>query len=118
MPWKAIDPAAAARERQRRKAMEAARPRDHNRPYLRASWRQARRDKLVAQPVCEFCRDAPATEVDHINGDPWDNQPQNLRSTCKPCHSARTMRDQINPLRARRAGRRTPPDARKLPDAD
>lgn len=111
MPWMPVDPARAERERMRRLAMEAARPRGHTRVYRRASWQVARRKKLDAQPICEFCGQATATEVDHINGDPRDNSDHNLRSACKPCHSARTMRDQVS--RRRRQGQRlpAPPDA-------
>lgn len=108
MPWMPVDPARADRERMRRLAMEAARPRDHTHVYRKASWQKARREKLDEQPVCEFCSEAPATEVDHINGDPRDNRQENLRSACKPCHSARTMRDQV----VRRRRPRDPGDPR------
>ena len=101
MPWKVADPIAAAREKQRRRAMEAARPKNRIRPYRTAAWRDARRQKLSIDPTCEFCRTAEATEVDHVNGDPWDNRVDNLRSACKRCHSARTMRDQVNAKRQR-----------------
>lgn len=104
MAWKPVDPARAERERMRRWAMEEARPRSHNRPYRLNVWRKLRLEKLAADPVCGFCGEAVATEVDHINGDPWDNAWENLRSACKPCHSARTMRD----LNARRKRRHNP----------
>lgn len=49
--------------------------------------------------VCVFCkverqRVTRATEVDHIDGNSRNNADDNLRSTCKPCHSRRTAVDQ------------------------
>jgi 5-methylcytosine-specific restriction enzyme A len=53
---------------------------------------------LIREPLCRFCTDAgrttPATEVDHIDGNSRNNDPGNLRALCRPCHSARTARDQ------------------------
>jgi hypothetical protein len=95
MPWKPIDPAQIERERMRRLAMEAARPKNHNRAYKHAAWKAIRVKKLAADPVCEFCGTAA----------PWDNRWENLRSTCKPCHSARTIRDRM----AQRVSRRSRP---------
>jgi 5-methylcytosine-specific restriction endonuclease McrA len=87
--------------------MELARPKHHGRPYKTAAWQAARRAKLSVQSVCEICGTAPATEVDHINADPWDNRVENLRSACKPCHSARTMRDLNRRRRGAGAGGRS-----------
>lgn len=55
-------------------------------------WRKLRALKLAEQPVCEACRRAMATTVDHIKpkarggGDEWEN----LQSLCDPCHKAKT----------------------------
>lgn len=73
-----------------------------SKPYRSRAYQQARRRKLRDQPICECDDDccAPngcglvATETDHINGDPTDNRPENLRSLTKRCHSRRTARDQ------------------------
>jgi 5-methylcytosine-specific restriction protein A len=63
-----------------------------------ARWRAARRRFLMENPLCDTCnlkgRVAAATVVDHIvahKGDQglfWDET--NWRSSCKPCHDART----------------------------
>jgi 5-methylcytosine-specific restriction protein A len=35
----------------------------------------------------------PANEVDHVDGDSFNNAPSNLQSLCKPCHSAKTVKE-------------------------
>lgn len=62
-------------------------------------WRTVVRPaQLAREPLCRFCkargRVVAAAEVDHIDGDSRNNDPANLRSLCRPCHSARTARDQ------------------------
>lgn len=56
-----------------------------------AQWRAIRKAQLEREPLCADCG-GPANEVDHINGDTYNNLPDNLDSLCKPCHSARTWR--------------------------
>jgi len=37
------------------------------------------------QGSCQLCQD-PMQEIDHINGDPGDRRPDNLRGLCKSCN--------------------------------
>lgn len=70
----------------------------HKHIYNSARWQRIRFCKLQQNPLCEYCqpgRQRPATEVDHFvsienGGDAfnWDN----LRSSCKKCHSQKTAR--------------------------
>lgn len=65
-------------------------------PLNSAAWRKLRRQVLAEQPLCQYCPPGavtPATEVDHKNNNPADNSRENLVSTCKPCHSIKTMAD-------------------------
>lgn len=65
-------------------------------PLNSDAWRKLRRRVLAEQPLCQYCPPGtvtPATEVDHKNNDPADNSRENLVSTCKPCHSIKTMAD-------------------------
>lgn len=65
-------------------------------PLNSAAWRKLRAQVLAEVPLCQYCPPGvitPATEVDHKNNDPADNSRENLVSTCKPCHSIKTMAD-------------------------
>ena len=67
------------------------------RPYDKRAWRDGIRPaKLRQDPLCadhlDKGRSVAASEVDHVDGDPANNAPENLRSLCKPCHSAKTAR--------------------------
>jgi 5-methylcytosine-specific restriction protein A len=85
------------RERSRSRRAEA---RDHNRLYASKRWWALRRQGILANPECELEHPGclrVATEVHHKiameNGGPaWDMS--NLVSTCKPCHSVETRREQ------------------------
>lgn len=80
-------------------APQDTRPSARKRGYDR-QWEAVRKQHLALHPVCtatlpdgSTCN-AVATEVDHIDGDPFNNAPDNHRSRCKPCHSRRTAKDQ------------------------
>lgn len=65
-------------------------------PLNSDAWRKLRAQVLAEVPLCEYCPPGvitPATEVDHKNNNPADNSRENLVSTCKPCHSIKTMAD-------------------------
>ena len=86
------------RER-KRKAKRSGAKADPRRvlPLDSAAWRKLRKYILEQSPLCEHC-DArgltePATDVDHIDGDPSNNSMANLASLCHSCHSIKTAAD-------------------------
>ena len=96
----------------RPKPPPSAKRRRTNRFYNTKAWRETRRDVLERHLGCEQCARlgllTPATEVDHIvplsrGGDPYALD--NLQALCRPCHSRKTRRDNIN------HGARTNPQA-------
>ena len=99
MPWAAPAhrPAGRAAPAERKAQADADRPSAARRGYDRA-WRRLRLQVLAEEPLCRECaargRTTPAIEVDHVDGDAWNRARGNLRPLCKPCHSARTARDQ------------------------
>lgn len=66
-------------------------------PLNSAAWRRLRERVLARDPICQECykRDyiTPATDADHINGDPSDNRMTNLQGLCHSCHSRKTRRE-------------------------
>jgi len=63
--------------------------------YKSKEWRLLRRSKLKESPLCEACRMAPASHVDHIRAHKGDRvkflDEANLQSLCHSCHSAKTI---------------------------
>src|ERR1700684_4342834 len=92
--------------RQRREYDRQRNQEEHRQIYKSARWAKLRRMKIQANPCCELedvCvrkhgHAMPSTVVDHIEGTKerpdlaytWEN----LRAACKPCHDARTAREQ------------------------
>lgn len=65
--------------------------------YARKRWAMFRRAKLNRNPICEICDTRLANEVHHKvamedGGEPFSFE--NVISTCKPCHSRETRREQ------------------------
>lgn len=62
-----------------------------------AAWRKLRETVLRERPLCETCyregKMIPATDVDHRDNDPTNNDRMNLASLCHACHSRKTQAD-------------------------
>ena len=59
-----------------------------------AAWRKLRASVLREQPICAMCETAPATDCDHRDNDPTNNDRDNLQGLCHECHSRKTQADQ------------------------
>jgi 5-methylcytosine-specific restriction protein A len=67
-----------------------------DRVYDSRRWRKLRAAKLALNPVCEYCRQAPATVADHkkrikAGGAAWDIA--NLKSSCWACHQSKRQHE-------------------------
>lgn len=63
--------------------------------YNKRAWRDRIRPRQLREhPLCQDCQDEgfvkPATDVDHLDGNPNNNAPENLRSRCHSHHSRKT----------------------------
>ena len=55
-------------------------------------WGWIRRQALARDLyTCASCG-SYGNEVDHIDSNSWNNEPENLQTLCKPCHARKTMR--------------------------
>jgi hypothetical protein len=67
------------------------------------AWRDLRASVLREQPLCRRCQRVgkltPATDVDHIDNDPTNNERGNLQGLCHECHSRKTQADMGNLVR-------------------
>lgn len=57
-------------------------------------WKRTRLHILNRNPVCRYCKDAPATDVDHAEPHYGDEakfyDPDNLWPLCRKCHQMKT----------------------------
>lgn len=82
-----------------RRANRSGRDADPRRtlPLNSAAWQRLRASVLAGEPLCRACIQRgvhePATDVDHVSGDPSDNSMENLCPLCHRCHSIKTAMD-------------------------
>ena len=61
------------------------------------AWRAIRKEQLDNEPLCrectKDCRVTEATVVDHMDGDAYNNKPDNLQSLCRECHNTKTAKE-------------------------
>lgn len=49
---------------------------------------KARARRIAEDPVCQHCREAWATDLHHVDGNPFNRDPANLLMVCERCHHA------------------------------
>lgn len=83
----------------RKKSNQTGREADPRRalPLNGAAWQKLRADVLAGEPLCRHCTTrgltVPATDLDHRDGNPGNNDPVNLQPLCHECHSRKTAAD-------------------------
>lgn len=82
----------ASRKRPSRPSGRDADPR-RTIPLNSHRWQRLRAATLAREPLCRDCKHV-ATDVDHDDGNPGNNRPENLVPRCHSCHSTKTMREQ------------------------
>jgi 5-methylcytosine-specific restriction protein A len=82
----------------KKRDVELARRRSKKRQYATNSstWRKLRARQLAQEPLCCECSKegklTPANTVDHMDGNSYNNAPNNLQSLCAPCHARLTVK--------------------------
>ena len=82
-----------------RKANRSGRDADPRRtlPLNSAAWQRLRASVLAGEPLCRDCtregRTVLATDVDHRDGNPGNNDPLNMNPLCHSHHSRKTAAD-------------------------
>ena len=83
-------------------------------PLTSNAWRKLRRSVLASEPLCRHCtaqgKTTVATDLDHRDNDPSNNDLVNLVPLCHSCHSKKTMRDMGHNVRMGCASDGTPLD--------
>lgn len=66
-------------------------------PLQSAQWQRLRASVLAGEPLCRHCteegRTTLATDLDHRDGNPGNNSPENHQPLCHQHHSIKTARD-------------------------
>jgi len=89
---------------------------DANRPTSTArgygpEWRKTRTRILNRDPWCKHCEYMPSTEADHIlpKSKGGTDEDDNLQGLCKPCHSRKTINEDVPALRRHAPSNEAPP---------
>ncbi|HEY0200266.1 MAG TPA: HNH endonuclease signature motif containing protein [Burkholderiaceae bacterium] len=68
-----------------------------------SAWRKLRASILAGEPLCRMCTarglTVAATDVDHRDNNPANNDPVNLQPLCHECHSHKTNADMGHAVR-------------------
>ena len=66
-------------------------------PLNGAAWQRLRALVIEQEPLCRHCSERGlivcASDVDHVDGNPGNNERTNLQSLCHSCHSIKTAAD-------------------------
>ena len=83
-------------------------------PLNHAAWRKLRASVLAGEPLCRMCTaqglTVPATDVDHRDNNPANNEPSNLAPLCHMHHGMKTAKDMGHNVRMGCASDGTPLD--------